>query len=125
MRVQPFLVGLAVACALAACRSRETTVPDGLIGVWTTEAPKYQDRFFDLRSDKVLFGTGNGNSDSNPIVAIETAEEDGHLLCNIDYLGSEGQEYTFSFYYDPANGGVINLKNQLEIDWQKEGRQQP
>ena len=125
MRVQPFLVGLAVACALAACRPREITIPDGLIGVWTTEAPRYQDRFFDLRPEKVIFGTGNGNSNSNPIVAIETAEEDGHLRYNIDYWGSEGQEYTFSFYYDPANGGVITLKNQRNIDWRKERRQRP
>ena len=30
-----------------------------------------------------------------------------------------GQEYKFSFYYDPANQGRIRFKNQSEMVWTK------
>ena len=31
---------------------------DDLLGVWKTDAPRYRGRFFEVRSDALVFGTG-------------------------------------------------------------------
>ena len=125
MRLPVCLMTLAVASTLGACRPQSGALPESLLGLWTSETPKYQDRFFELRPDNLTFGTGGGDSYSNPIVEIEITEEDGRFLYHIAHLGEEGQTYTFSFYYEPKNGGVITLKNQTEIDWKKERHREP
>ena len=120
MKLLGCLVALAVGFTLGACRRDVRDLPQGLLGVWTTEAPKYQDRFFALNEDSLTFGTGEGNSNSNPIIGIELTEEEGRPYYHIEHLGTEGQSYVFSFHYEAADGGVITLKNQTEVRWTKE-----
>ena len=46
---------------LSVCQcGKKTAVPDDLIGVWETTAPTYADRFFEIKTDEVIFGTGEG-----------------------------------------------------------------
>ena len=97
-------------------------MPDSLIGVWKTKTRKYRDRSFELQPDKVIFETGEENSDTNIVIGIESREQDGRLLYDIGYLSPDGLEHTFSFYYEPMAGRVIALKNQSAIVWRKERR---
>jgi len=101
---------------------KETSVPDDLIGVWKTTAPTYADRFFEIKKDEVIFGTGEGNFDTYPISEIKTEKDprEQGTLCTLYYKNIEGQEYKFFFYYDPANQGTIRFKNQQEMIWTKE-----
>lgn len=112
-----FLASLAGGCF----SFQETALPNEMLGVWTTETPKYADRFFELQNDRVIFGTGKGQSDSNLVVAVEEIRQGPKWLYNIEYLGSEGQTYTFSFYYQ-TSPQTIALKNQSGIEWKKERR---
>ena len=125
MKLPGCFTALAVASILGACQPQGGALPESVFGLWTTEARKYEERFFELNPDKLTFGTGEDDSYSNAILQIDVTEEDGRPLYHIEHLGAEGQTYTFSFYYEPANGGVITLKNQTEIDWKKERRQRP
>jgi len=121
MRLPGCLMALAVASLLGACQAQSNALPEGVLGHWTTAAHRYEDRFFELDADHLTFGTGGGSSYRNAILRIEvTEEEDGRPLYHIEHQGSEGQSYTFSFYYEPAEGGVIRLRNQTEIHWKKE-----
>ncbi len=97
-------------------------MPERLIGVWKAQAREYRDRSFELQPDKVIFEPGEETSDTNIVIGIESREEDGRLLYDIDYFSPDGLEHTFSFYYDPLAGGVIALKNQSGIVWRKERR---
>ena len=125
MRLLECLVALAVASLLGACQFQGEALPGTLLGLWTTDAPKYRDRFFYLHPDNLTFGTGGGDSYSNDIVNIDITEEDGRRLYHLEHVGAEGQTYFFSFYYEPENGGVIKLKNQEEIPWTKERQPKP
>ena len=107
---------------LSACQcGRQTTVPHDLIGVWETTEPTYADRPFEIKTDEVIFGTGNEKSDAYPItkIKIEKDREEGGTLHTIWYRNIERQEYQFSFYYDPTNQGTIRFKNQKNFGWTK------
>ncbi len=101
---------------------KKTTVPGDLIGVWKTTAPTYADRFFEIKTDEVIFGTGDGNFDTYAItrIEIEKDREQKGTLYTIGYKNPTGQEYKFSFYYELTNQGVIRFKNQQEMIWTKE-----
>jgi hypothetical protein len=125
MRMPACLMALAVASLLGACQAPSATLPEDAFGHWTTDANRYQDRFFDLDAERLTFGTGGKSSYSNPILQIQITDEQDRLLYHVEHQGSEGQSYTFSFYYQPANGGVITLKNQPDIQWRKQGGPRP
>ena len=120
MKLKRIFVAFAILAALFGCQSRKnTTVPDHLVGVWKTSAPKYADRNFEITKDRVIFAIGEGKVDIHPVENIEKIDKGKNILYTISYL-IEGQQYRFSLYYDPAHGGVIRFKNQKQITWRKE-----
>ena len=102
------------------------TVPEDLIGVWETTSTAYEDRFFEITSGEVIFGTGENTSDTYPIAKIKMekvpAQRTLYVIC---YKIVEGKEYKFSFYYDPANRGRIRFKNQQEMVWTRKTSSSP
>ena len=123
MKAKTMFAALAILTTLFGCQpTKNTTLPDELVGVWKTSAPKYAERSLEFTKGSIILGSGKGNFDPHPIANIETIREGHSILYAISHLNSEGQEYTLAFYYDPADGGVIRLKNQKTIVWKKERR---
>ena len=123
MKVRRGLVVLIFFLALSAFQcGKNTTIPEDLIGVWKTMAPTYVDRSFEIKTDEVIFGTGEETFDTYPITKIKSEKDprEQGTLYTLYYKNIEGQEYGFSFYYDPANHGIIRFKNQKEMVWTKE-----
>jgi len=123
MKREKILVLILCLVLLFACqRSGKATAPVELIGVWKTTAPAYADHPFEIKTDEVIFGTGEGQFDIYPImkIKIEKDPREQGPLYTLCYKTVEGQEYRFSFYYYPANHGTIRFKNQQEMVWTKE-----
>jgi hypothetical protein len=122
MKVKRVLIIIIYLIVLPTCQcGRKATVPENLIGVWETAAPTYADRFFEIRTDEIIFGTGEEKFDTYPITKIKIEKDRGgqrrlYIIC---YKNIEEQEYKFSFYYDPTNQGTIIFKNQQEMVWTK------
>ena len=95
-------------------------VPDSLIGRWTTSESRYKDRFFELSKSTFTYGRGEEKIDVHSILSIEKNIQDNNTLYTINYSNIDGLEYTRSFYYYPANGGVIKFKYLKHIKWTKE-----
>jgi hypothetical protein len=95
-------------------------IPLDLIGKWTTSAPGYQDRFFEITKETVTYGLGGDKEDAYLISNIEKSPEKINILYTISYKNTDGLEFTRSFYYDPENGGTIQFKHQEHIEWRKE-----
>ena len=116
-------VWMIISClmALSAFQCGRGTVPEDLIGVWETKSPAYADRFFEIKSNEILFGTGEGKFDTYPItkIRIEKDRQEQKTLYLICYKNMDGKVYKFFFYYDPANQGTIRFKNQREMVWGK------
>ncbi len=122
MKVEKVLVLILCLVLLSACqRGRKAAPPDHLIGVWETTAPDYADHPFEISTNEVLFGTGEGKFDAYPITGtkIEKDPKEQGTLYIIYYKNTAGQKYKFSFYYDPANQGTIRFKNQKQMVWAK------
>jgi hypothetical protein len=122
MKVERMWIIIIYLMVLAACQGGgKAAVPDELIGVWETTTPSYADRPFEIKTDEIIFGTGEEKFDTYPIkkIKIEKDLKEQKAYYIIYYKNVEGQEYKFSFYYDPANQGTIRFKNQKEMVWTK------
>jgi hypothetical protein len=109
---------------LVACQSGQgSNVPKHLLGVWKTTHPKYADRFFEIRNDRILiFGTGDGAFELHALEEIEVGHEEGFVLYRLTHLNHHGQRYTLALLYEPAHGGLLRFKNQRDVAWKKEDR---
>jgi len=94
--------------------------PENLIGKWTTAEPRYKDRFLELTKITFTYGLGGDKIDVYFISSMEKNLEGNNILYTINYKSTDGLEFTRSFYYESANGGVIKFKNQKNIEWTKE-----
>jgi len=113
------LMIVAVAAAASGCGlGGESMVPDELIGTWKTTAPAYADRVLRLSRTTIVFETAVKDGAAHPIERVDKAREQGAVLYTIAYEDAVDQE--FSFYYDPAGGGTITLKNQRQVQWKRE-----
>ena len=119
MRVKAIFIVVALCTTLVGCFSYTVVgMPEDLIGVWKTAEQKYADRYFELSADRVIFSTGGWGVTAHPIDRIEQHSENGDILYIIYYPSEEGDEYQFSFYYDPTQS-VIRFKNQEQFEWVK------
>jgi hypothetical protein len=108
------------AVAAAGCEAGgDTVMPGELIGTWRTTAPAYADRSLHLSSTTIAFGSDDGAESAHPIRRVLHVREHGQLLYTITY--TDPLDQTVSFYYDPADGGTITLKNQRKFQWKREG----
>ncbi len=97
---------------------RKIIVPDHLVGLWDTEAPKYANRDLEFTKESVVFKAGEEPIAIYPIKKIEAIRGKENISYNITYM-SLGKKYNFSFTYDPANGGVIVVKNRNGVQWMR------
>jgi hypothetical protein len=91
------------------------TVPDALVGRWTTTTEAYADRAFEISKTSVLFRTGPGEKDFNfhEIKEVRSKEqENGATLYTFVY--SDNLEFLFT--YEPVND-VIRFANQPAMSW--------
>lgn len=115
--------GLLVAVSLAllaGCGPESTrTVPDELLGRWTSEAPRYADTFFELQRETLVLGLADGRREIRPVTRVERVRQDGETLFTVYYLDPadpKRTEFRLAFFFD-AGAGLIRWKNQRAIAW--------
>jgi hypothetical protein len=123
MTARRIFIAFALLATLAGCQpEKNSAILEPLLGVWTTPHPKYADRYFEIRSDAIIFGHGGENFEVHALADIDFTRDEETTLYTITHLNHHGQRFTFAFYYDPANNGAIRFKNQKDIVWTKERR---
>ena len=122
MKILGFFLTFAILVSLFGCLSGISEgVPSELIGVWETNSPHYKQCSIELTRDYILFTNSRlaAHVDTNFVLRMKQVRERGHFLCTILYENIHEQRYQFSFYYYPKKGGVIRLKNHVEVEWRK------
>ena len=111
-----FIVGVMMAGLLGCGRGGYEFVPEQLVGIWETSHDKYSDRIFELRTDQIIFGTGEDTYALHMVVNVQETQDEGNALFTVYYLDSEGEESQFSFYDEPTTD-TLRFKNQSRIEW--------
>jgi hypothetical protein len=122
MKITGIFLALAIFVSLLGCLSEGAEgVPTEMMGVWKTSAPKYKNCSIELTRDYIIFTNSHVAAyvDTNFVLGMKRAPESGRFSCTILYENIRGQKYKFSFYYDPAKGGAIRLKNRIDVEWKK------
>lgn len=94
-------------------------IPEGIFGKWQTTSSKYEDRYFNITPDKVVFGVGKGNEAVYTLAGIQRNTEADPTLFTVTFEDNNGNSYEQSFYYENSASPVLRFKNQNEIQWRK------
>jgi hypothetical protein len=101
-------------------RHRSLTLPADLAGVWTSDDPRYHDRFFELWPTFVIVVTGPGNPASvqwiRKVEAKPQGDSSAFTVYSTDY--SQHTDYQMVLQFNPANGGEIRFGNEPQI-WKR------
>jgi hypothetical protein len=95
---------------------RHLRVPDEIVGTWTTAAPQYQGKSFEIGPSIVSFELGDGAASTGFIQDIQTSSGDGGTLYTISYK-SNGLAQQVAFIY--GGDQTIHFKNRKDIAWTK------
>jgi hypothetical protein len=113
-RVSQILVG-ALLLAAVGCEEPRVFVPDSLRGRWTTSAPAYAGRALQIRTDRLIFETGEGES----MVVISGVEEveplDGRRRYVIHYTDAYDEPLTLRVLLDPSPPGRLQIENRNQV----------
>jgi hypothetical protein len=110
---------LLLAC-LACSRENPKILPDKLVGFWTTDEPRYQDRFLEFDKVYVFIGVGRLQVPNVQVVdKVDAAQAGKETTYTIYSTDLQGAEYQMTFQFNPVNGGEIQLKNQRGIVWKR------
>jgi hypothetical protein len=115
--VTPVLI--AAAATIVVTSKKNVDIPENLMGKWTTSAPRYEDRFFDITRETLTYGIGGDKEDVYFISSIKKLSEGKNTLYTIDYKNKDGLEFTCSLSYHPENGGIIQFKHQENVQWRR------
>ncbi|MEW6683928.1 MAG: hypothetical protein AB1451_13585 [Nitrospirota bacterium] len=111
-----FALIFALATAPGCSRSSSDTVPDALLGVWTTPDHRYSGRFLEFRPHFVTFGLGEEGQAVYPVSSVEWTSESGQSSFTVYYEGEDGSEYSVTLYRAPFDETLV-FKNQLQTHW--------
>ena len=124
MNLRWLFIAAAILILFPGCRSREEVViPPELVGIWKTEDPRYENRYFEFTPGTLTLGRGEERTEIHPIRSIKKSQDVHGTLYAVGYMNyAENFEDILLFYYDPGEGGTIRFKNLPEIVWAKEKR---
>jgi hypothetical protein len=107
---------------LVAClREQERTVPDELLGTWTTGVPGYADRHLRIGRDEIAFGTGDHAEVLNLLVGIDSRPADeGRTRYTLFYRSLEGVDAELTLTVAPGTPTRLQL-DYREAVWTRNG----
>lgn len=109
-----------VLTAFACSDEKADALDPSILGIWQTDAPKYEDRFIELGEALLILGTGD--HDPN-IYYIKNVKKD--LLKNLAIYtlactAADDSEFTFELTITSDSKGLsLKLKNQGHVVWRK------
>jgi hypothetical protein len=86
--------------------------------VWHSSAEAYQDRYFEVRPDWVIFGTGKYTMDMRPLETVraeQSEEPDAKTLYTLRYLDADQEIVEVRVHYAPGPPEVLRFQNRQEL----------
>ncbi|MDJ0787490.1 MAG: hypothetical protein QNK05_11825 [Myxococcota bacterium] len=110
------LLALLVTSVACGPKTLEAT-PYPLLGRWETDAAKYEDRWFEIRNQSLIWGIGTLKAYEHPITRIEFEEDEGVLVYDFHYWNQEqGYDDSLRVRLSPGTDPRIQLGARAE-EW--------
>jgi len=87
---------------LTGCALEPDPVPQEILGIWRTDAPRHRDRTFEIRDDAVIFGTGKFSA---PRL---------HVLVRVEHRDDVGDWQASMLFYREYDGSIAELELQYQ-----------
>lgn len=116
--VSVLVLALVAAWMLVPAARGDKTMPDELLGIWTTAAPTYADRALEIRPTLLIFHTGERTFRLHAVRRVVREDRGGSSLYTVEYADGDAVE-TLSFQYVRAANPAIRLRNQSFV-WRRE-----
>ena len=120
-RILLILLGLAVIAVVAGRMLYHQgfdskTVPINLVGLWTTADPNYSDRYLELQSDTITFGTGGTSSIKHSVIGVVRQEAGEGEAYEIHFRGVDGAIFGREIVLT-GSGDKLFFRSQPEVVW--------
>ena len=96
------------------------TVPQSLVGEWTSDHPEYSDRYITLTSNSITFGVGGTSSVKYAIIGIEKERVEGVDTIILHFRDVAGVKFKRSVVQYPSNDRFF-FASQPAVIWQRYG----
>lgn len=118
MKLTMTLAILAVIPFVFGCHPKKAiSVPDHLVGAWSTSSPRYADRSLQITKNRIIFESGKEPSGIHRIEKLQEVQRGKYRSYDLTYKDEEGQDFILFFTYDPTNNGEIRIRNQRNVTW--------
>jgi hypothetical protein len=115
-------VAVAIVLATIACGPSNEELPEALVGVWRTDAPRYADRYLELQPGFVTFGTGPVSMDLYALASVSSEPVKPPArgrLYTLVYTDGEGLPSSLRLIHDERNPSVLRLAHRRE-QWKRD-----
>lgn len=107
--------------AIPACDRLKTPPPD-LLGIWETDAPKYENRYIEITNGSLIFGLDDGDNIVNTIKYIKVKQEGFLSAYTVHYSDPEGDTWTLTLIYNPHDATfTVQNRDDVWIKFEPEG----
>ena len=96
------------------------TVPEFLVGEWTSDHPQYSDRYITLTPRSITFGVGGTSSVKYTVLGIEQEQLEGVNTITLHFRDVAGTTFERNLVV-AASGDEIFFASQPTIVWQRYG----
>jgi hypothetical protein len=111
------VLGLLALAFLVGCGPEPTDLPPEILGDWTTDAPSYRNRHFEIRTNAIVFGTGEFSADlRHSLVGSETKPgSDGWTDCVLRYREPDGGVSDLGISYRTRPREELRFAHRKEV----------
>ncbi|MDH3816963.1 MAG: hypothetical protein OEV48_20950 [Acidobacteriota bacterium] len=96
------------------------TVPESLVGEWSSDHPEYSDRYLKMTSKSITFGIGGTSFVKYTVVGIEEEQVDGVDTIILHFRDVAGTKFKRTMVVEAA-GARMYFKSQPAVIWQRDG----
>jgi hypothetical protein len=102
---------------LGSCGIDSTSPPTEILGIWSSDAPRYQNRSLEIRDDAVLFGTGKFSAAAwQPLIGVDPNPDlDGWRACTLRLRETDGAISKLALLYRTTPRPELRFANRQEV----------